>query len=380
MTTTLCRMALSLALTTMVGVGLVPSVSPAPAVAQESVKTAKAAVAAARILVEKGQHEAIRDLLRPYLADDAAALLYVRSGIAVKTANSEDFRLATRLAEAGNLSGARIVGDMLRQGLGVPIDFDRAEAAYRRAIELGDTASRKRLGDLFSQTKRYPEAIAAYSELRDEDPASDRSFTVLSITRGNIADPGELAALVQHLDTLSLTDAAAARAAASIFESGMGVEADKPRAVAYARRAVELGDSKLGLMAAEHCDTCSALEVVRLLKATAKLDDATKTGNALEKPLERGLYADSWEIIARFPPADRTAIADHMLDRFGAESNPVVGLTQSLMQSTGEYDGPLDGMLTSSTLAAVQRYGAARDIPLVWFNPAFVTRLFASAE
>lgn len=380
MTTTLRRMALSLALTAMVSAGLIFSGNLSAPVAQESSEAVKAAVAAAKILAQKGEHQAVRDLLHAYLANDSAALLYVRAGIALKTADSQDFLLATRLAEAGNRSGARIVGDMLRQGLGVTVDFERAEAAYRHAIELGDTASRRRLGDLFQATKRYPEAIATYAELRAEDPVSDRSFTVLSITRGNISDPAELAALVEHLDALSLTDAAAARAAASMFERGAGVEADKPRAVAYARRAVELGDTNLGLMIAQDCDTCSALEVIGLLKATAKLEDVTKTSNALEMPLERGLYADSWEIISRFPPADRTAIAGHMLERFGAVSNPVVGLTQSLMQSNGEYDGTVDGMLTSSTLAAVQRYAAARQITLVSFDPAFVNRLFASAE
>lgn len=380
MTTTLRRMTLSLALTAMVSAGLIYAGNPTTAVAQESADAAKAATAAAKLLAQKGEHQAVRDLLRPFLADDTAALLYVRSGIALKTADSQDFILAARLSEAGNMSGARIVGDMLRQGIGVSVDFDKAEAAYRHAVELGDAASRKRLGDLFTQAKRFPEAIAAYAELRAEDPASDRQYTVLSITRGKIADPTEVAALVEHLDTLTLTDAAAARAAASIFESGMGVEIDKPRAVTYARRAVQLGDTNLGLMAAQDCDTCSALEVVGLLKATAKLEDVAKTSNALEKPLERGLYTDSWEIIARFAPADRTAIASHMLEKFGAVSNPVVGLTQSLMLSNGEYDGDVDGMLTSSTLAAVQRYAAARQITLVQFDPAFVTRLFASAE
>lgn len=379
MTTTLRRMAQSLALTAMVSAGLIFSANLAPAMAQTA-DAAKAAVAAAKLLAEKGEHQAARDLLRPFISDDAAALAYVRAGIALKTADSQDFVLAARLADAGNLSGARIVGDMLRQGIGVTADFDRAEAAYRRAIELGDAASRKRLADLFSQAKRYPEAIAAYAELKAEDPSSDRAFTILSITRGNVTDPVQLAALTEHLDALSLTDAAAARAAASIYESGSGVEIDKARAVDYARRAVQLGDTNLGLMAAQDCDTCSALEVVGLLKATAKLDDVAKTSTALEKPLERGLYADSWEIISRFPPADRTAITAHMLEKFGAVSNPVVALTQSLMQSGGEFDGKVDGMLTSATLAAVQRYAAAREITLVNFDTSFVSRLFASAE
>jgi TPR repeat protein len=373
-------MAQSLALTAMVSAGLIFSTNLAPVLAQQSADAAKAAVAAAKILTENGEHQAVRDLLRPFIADDAAALAFVRAGIALKTADSQDFVLAARLADAGNLSGARIVGDMLRQGIGVTADFERAEAAYRRAIELGDAASRKRLADLFSQAKRYPEAIAAYAELKADDPSSDRAFTILSITRGNVTDTAELAALIEHLDTLSLTDAAAARTAAAIFERGDGVEIDKAKAVTYARRAVQLGDTNLGLMAAQDCDTCTALELVGLLKATAKLDDVEKTSNALVKPLERGFYADSWEIISRFPPADRTAIAAHMLEKFGAVSNPVVALTQSLMLAGGEFDGEVDGMLTSSTLAAVQRYAAAREITLVRFDTAFVGRLFASAE
>ncbi len=377
------RYTAGLALTIMVSAGLTLGTAFAPAMAAEATKpdpaATKAAIAAAQILVSKDEAAAARELLRGYLFDDKAVLIYVRAGLASKATTTEDFELIARLTEAGNLAGARILGDMLRTGAGVAADLPKAEAAYRYAIKLGDTVSRGRLADLLQQMKRYPEAIAAYAELRD-DPRNDVAYTVLSLSRGNLTDPAQVAELVAHLDTLSLTDAGAARAAASMYERGTGVAPDAIKAVTYAKRAVALGDTKLGLMVAEDCDTCTALELVGLLKATAKLDDAEKTGKALEKPLARGLYSDAWEIINRFPPGDRTAIVRHMLNRFGAVSNPVVALTQSLMLASSEYTGGVDGLLTTATLAAVQRYGAARNVALVNFDDALVTALFASAE
>jgi len=373
----------SLALTAMVSAGLMSSLSVTPVVAAGSAQfdpaAIKAAVAAAQILFDKGEHAAARELLRSYVADDKAALLFVRSGLALDAATPEDFALVARLVEDGNRAAPRLMGDMLRTGAGITADLPKAEAAYRYGIGLGDDVSRSRLAALLAQMKRYPEAIAAYAELRD-DPRSDVAYTVLSITQGGITDPSRLAALLEHLDLLSETEASAARAAAAIYERGTGVEPDTAKAVQYARRAVSLGDTRLGLLAAQDCETCSALELVGLLKATARLDDAEKTGKALEKPLARGLYADSWEIISRFPATDRTTIVRHMLQRFGAVSNPVVALTQSLMQSSAEYDGDIDGMLTSATLTAIQRYGAARNVALVNFDDSLVTALFTSAQ
>lgn len=372
-----------IALIAMVSVGLTLPMYASPALAEQTAQqtpaATKAAVAAAQILLESSEHLAARDLLRAYLQDDKAALIYIRSGMALEQTDAEDFALASRLADAGNLAGARIKGDMLRAGLGVPVDYDAAELAYRHAIDLGDTVSARRLADLYSIAKRYPEAIAAYDALRD-NPADEVKFLTLSITRGSITDPAELANLLDRLDQLSLTEAAAARAAAFVYETGKVVPADAARAVTYARRAVALGDVRLGLMAAQDCETCSALEVIGLLKSTKDLADVGKTSIALEKPLARGLYADAWDIVTRFPNEQRMQIVTHMLGRFGAISNPVVGLTQAMMHADAAYDGDLDGMLTSSTLTAIARYGEQRNVQLIRFDDALVTSLFTSTQ
>jgi TPR repeat protein len=382
MNPSLRRLTHALALVGMVSAGLTAFTYWLPAAAQPTVNdpaALKAAVAAAQILYDSREYLPARDLLRSYLADDGAAILYVRSGVALKQSTEQDFALASRLAEAGNIGGARIKGDMLLNGLGVAVDVAAAEAAYREAIALGDTASIRRLANLLTREKRYTEAIPLYADLKD-NPADEVKFITLSVTQGGITDPAAVETLLERLDALSHSEVAAARAAANMYENGQGVPQNSAIAITYARRAVALGDTRLGDMAAQDCDTCSALELVGALKATADLGDAGKTGIALERPLARGLYADAWAVIARFPAEQRTELVRHLITKFGAVSNPVVGLTQAYLQSHSGYDGELDGMLTSTTLSAVERFGAARNIQLVQFDEGLVATLLASAE
>lgn len=346
---------------------------------QHDTQATKAGIAAAQILYDKAEYQAARDLLTSYLADSKAVLIYVRSGLALGIAGEDDFRLIVDLSNAGNPTAARIAGDMLRNGTGTSPDLAAAETLYRRAVALGDRTSKSRLAGLLAQQERFPEAISAYAELID-NPADEVKYVVLSITKGDERDPAKRTALVERLEVLAQTQPAAARAAASIYESGEGVPQDAVKAVVFARRAVALGDTELGLKVAQQCETCSAVELVEMLKATTSLESAEETGRALEKPLARGLYEDAWGIILRFQPSGRTAIVRHVLDRFGAVSNPVVGLTQALMRSRDAYDGKLDGMLSSTTIAAVQRFAAARNMALVQFDDALVTALFADTE
>jgi TPR repeat protein len=382
MTPTLRRLTHALALAGMVSAGITISTYGVPAVAQSAVNdpaALKAAITAAQILYDTREYLPVRDLLRSYLADDKAAILYIRSGIALKQSTEVDFALAGRLTDDGSVAGARLKGDMLLNGLGVAADLAAAEAAYRYAIEMGDPVSIRRLADLLTREKRYIEAIPLYAELK-ENPADEVKFITLSVTQGGITDPVAIGALLERLDAMSQSEVAAARAAANIYENGHGVPQNSGIAITYARRAVALGDTRLGDMAAQDCDTCSALELVGTLKATANLGDATRTGIALERPLARGLYADAWAVISRFPAEQRVELVRHLIDRFGAISNPVVGLTQAYLQSHSGYDGELDGMLTSTTLAAVHRFGAARNIELVRFDDTLVATLLASAE
>ena len=346
---------------------------------QHDAQASKAGIAAAQILYEKAEYQASRDLLRSYLADSKAVLIYVRSGLALGIAGEDDFRLIVDLSNAGNPTAARIAGDMLRNGTGTSADLAAAETLYRRAVALGDRTSKSRLAGLMAQQERFPEAISAYAELTD-NPADEVKYVVLSITKGDEQDPVKWTALVERLEVLAQMQPAAARAAASIYENGEGVSQDPVKAIGFARRAVALGDTELGFKVAQQCETCSAVELIEMLKAATSLGDADKAGILLEKPLTRGLYEDAWGIILRFQPSERTAIVRHILDRFGAVSNPVVGLTQALMRSHDAYDGDVDGMLSSSTIAAIQRFAATRNIALVQFDEALVTALFAETE
>ena len=345
---TLRRLTRSLALAGMVSAGLTASAHLLPTLAQSSISdpaALKAAIAAGQILYDGREYAPVRDLLRSYLADDKAAILYIRSGIALKQSTEVDFALAMRLTDDGNVAGARLKGDMLFNGLGVPADIAAAEAAYRHAMELGDPVSKRRLAELLTRAERYPEAIALLAELRD-NPADEIRYISLSVTQGGIGDPAVVDALLGRLDELSHTELAAARTAATIYENGRGVPQNSSVAITYARRAVALGDTRLGDMAAQDCETCSALELVGMLKATANIGDTGKTGVALEQPLARGLYADSWEVIARFPrrtarrtgPSPARALRRH----FQPGCRPDPGLSGSTRWLRGRHGRHVD--------------------------------------
>jgi tetratricopeptide (TPR) repeat protein len=345
---------------------------------QSAVDAAATAVKAAQMLFEAGQFQTARDLLQPYVNDGRAALIYVRSGLALKVAGAQD--IALMQAQSATSSGAaRVLGDLYRAGAatgGTP-DFVAAEAAYRQALDMGDKASELRLAQMLAQAGRYPEAIAAYQALLDDYPEQEPRYVALAVTRGGITDPAELMPLLERLDVLSETNPLAARTAASVFERGTGVEKDPARAVFYAKRAVALGVTDIGVDAAA-CETCSMLDVVTLLKGTSKLDPEN-TAATLERALAVGLYAESYEIFMRFEPPVREQMLERFVTRFSAVSNPVVGFTQAMLASAGGYGGAVDGQLGPETLRAVGSFARGHGIAVTQFDAPLVSALFDKA-
>lgn len=363
--------------------GVVALTASTPAVlaqsTQSSADATAAAVKAAQVLFEAKQFQTSRDLLEAHLADGRAALIYVRSGLALKIAGPGDVALMEALS-ATSSGAARILGDLHRTGAatdGTP-DFVAAEAAYRRALAMGDKASELRLAQMLAQAGRYAEAIAAYRELLDDFPDQEPRYVALAVTRGGITDPAELTPLLERLDVLSETDPLAARAAASIYEHGTGVETDPARAVFYAKRALALGVTDFGFAAATACETCSMLDVVTLLKGTSK-PDPEKTAATLERALEVGLYADSFEIFMRFDKPVRDQMVTRFVERYSAVSNPVVGLTQAMLANVGAYRGAIDGQLGPETLGAAREYARSNGITLLQFDAPLVAALFDKA-
>lgn len=345
---------------------------------QSPADAAAAAIKAAQVLFDAKEYQTARDLLGAHLGDGRAALIYVRSGLALKVAGPED--IALMQAQSATSSGAaRVLGDLHRAGAatgGTP-DFAAAEAAYRQALAMGDKVSELRLAQTLGQAGRYPEAIQAYRDLLDDFPEQEPRYVALAVTRGGITDPAELTPLLERLDVLSESDPLAARTAASVYERGTGVERDPARAVFYAKRAVALGVTDLGFEA-EACETCSMLDVLALLKGTSKLDPE-KTAATLERALDVGLYAESYEVFMRFDKPVREQMVARFIARYAAVSNPVVGLTQALLADLGAYGGAIDGQLGPETLAAVGQYARSNGIVVVQFDAPLVSALFDKA-
>ncbi len=346
--------------------------------AQSPADATAAAVKAAQVLFDAKEYQTARDLLRSHLEDGRAALIYVRSGLALKTTGPEDVALMKAQAVDSSTAG-RVLGDLYRAGAasgGTP-DFGAAEAAYRQALAMGDKTSELRLAQMLVQAERYPEAVAAYRDLLDDFPDQEPRYVALAVTRGGITDPAELSPLLERLDVLSEVDPLAARTAASVYERGIGVEKDPARAVFYAKRAVALGVTDLGVDAAA-CETCSMLDVVTLLKGTSKLDPE-RTAATLEQALGVGLYAESFEIFMRFDKPIRDQMVARFVERYSAISNPVVGFTQAMLAKVGGYGGAIDGQLGPETLGAVGDYARSNGITLVRFDAPLVAALFDKA-
>ncbi len=338
-----------------------------------------AAVEAAQKLVATGEFQTARNLLHAHLADERAALIYVRAGLSLRAAGPEDVALMQAQSSASAVA-ARVLGDLYRAGAasGGSPDFSAAEAAYRQALAMGDKASKLRIAQMLAQSERYPEAIAAYRELLDDFPEQETRYVALAVTRGGITDPTELTSLLARLDTLSETDPLAARTAASVYERGIGVEPDPARAVFYAKRAVALGATDFGAEVAAACDTCSMLDVVSLLKASSNLDP-DKTAATLEQALGVGLYADSFEIFMRFDKPVRDEMLEQFVARYSAVSNPIVGFTQAMLAGVGGYGGAIDGQLGPETLGAVGAYARSHGITMRQFDAALVAAMFDKA-
>lgn len=370
----------SAAILTVAAAFAVPMSTLAQTSAEDAGAATAAAVKAAQILFQSGEHQAARDLLRSHVADGRAALIFVRSGMALNAADAGDVALMAGLSERGDATAARLLGDLHRTGAaaGGTADLEAAEAAYRRGIELGDKASELRLAQLFSQAARYPEAIAAFEALLDDFPEQESRYLALKLVRGGLTDPAEIAPLLARLDVLSETDALAARTAASIHERGLGVGKDPALAVHYAKRAVALGATDVGIDAA-NCEACSMLDVITLLKGSSVLD-AEKTAATLERAIGVGLYGESFEIFRRFDKPVRDEMAARFVDRYSAISNPVVGFTQAMLAHEGAYGGALDGQLGSATLAAVGSFARAHGISVVQFDTPLVLALFERSE
>lgn len=378
--TGLLKALLSAAILSMAAVLAAPMPTLAQSSATDDRSATSAAVTAAQLLIQGGEYQAARELLRSHVADPRAALIFVRSGIALGVADADDAALMTTLSERGDATASRILGDLQRIGAatGGDPDLAAAEAAYRRGLELGDKASELRLAQLFSQAARYPEAIAAFEALLDDFPEQESRYLTLKLVRGELTNPAEIAPLVARLDALSETDALAARTAATIHERGIGVERDPALAVHYAKRAVSLGATDVGIDAAD-CETCSMLDVVALLKG-ARVLDPKKTAATLERAIGVGLYGESFEIFRRFDKPVRDEMTARFVNRYSAISNPVVGFTQALLAHEGAYRGALDGQLGPATLAAVGSYARSHGITVMQFDMPLVLALFDRSQ
>lgn len=307
-----------------------------------------------------------------------------------------------RAADLGDAASAQIVGDMYRRGTdGLPVNTNEAVHYYEVAVAAGDTRSLMRLGDVYragaGQGLDPARAIEYYTVAAEQN--NGRAYYALAdIYRTSIPVQPELAianykksyeagfkpAIVAlglaYLDgelgtnraaegiaALELGVAAsvedAALELARTYLSGRGVPADPARGLALMEGAVSSGDVRIARNLIRLYTAGAAGVTTNVAAAQSVLQRIgpmlTDGQRQFETLIILAASASSTQQFSALPAifnsleaADKLAVLPRVYE---LNRNAYVYLLQNHLASTGHYTGALNGLMTSSTITAINR-------------------------
>ena len=169
---------------------------------------------------ERGDYATALQLWRP-LADRGYARAQnnlgemYRNGQGVPQDYAEAMRWYRKAADQGNVRGQVNVGAMYRNGQGVPQDYAEAMRWYRKAADQGDAASEYSLGLMYNKgygvRRDYAEAVAWYRK------AAGPGYALVQFNLGAMYNSGQ-GVLQDYVQAHRWLDLAAARFPASQME------------------------------------------------------------------------------------------------------------------------------------------------------------------
>jgi TPR repeat protein len=265
----------------------------------------------------------------------------MRLGDIYRTGAADGLALADAVAwyekagEAGNALAYYRLGEIYRVGLGGTPQRDLAVQNYERAVAGGNTAALMRLARGLLNASLAPgrasEGVALLQKAADEGVSGGALYLAQAQLEGTGTPADTQAGLATLTAAAEGGDVAAARYLIQLYTRGQsGV-----------RR-----------------DVAAARNVLEKLSATAEPAIAAYEG-VIVKTAENAGYA---------PIGDSFAMLDAEMKRsalnrvYAMDRNAYVYLLQRRLEELGLYSGALNGLMTSSTISAINRLCATHDI------------------
>lgn len=206
---------------------------------------AAAQSALGEVLLEQGDAAAVGWLEKAAEHDDAdaqAALAEVyMTGKFAERDHQKARRHASAAARRNHPKALRLLGDIFRYGLGVEADTDTARRQYRRAAELGDMASHKKLltDTALAHREDYEEAKQAALMFQKADREYQNAFAChYGLGRGQ----DYTMARKLYLRAAEMHHRKAQTNLGMMYYNGQGVEADPDQAAYWFEQAANQGD------------------------------------------------------------------------------------------------------------------------------------------
>lgn len=316
-----------------------------------------------------------------------------------------------RAAALGTPSALRAIGDIYRNGNGVTVDLPVAAEKYREAINAGDASSKVRLGQLLVTDMGGAENVSHGLEVLGEAAEGGDRNAMVALANlyrrgdGVRADGQKAIAYFQQAADAGATYGL--RNIGDIYREGKIVRRDLAAAERFYKAALDAGysnavQSLAGLYMSGDYRSKSASDAMALLKQQADAGNpsaarqlffsyAAGRGKSVKKDVSRAeailatykplLKEDEWrQDGAYLLAAGATSVADYRrlaesINDFPSDlrrgaitsirtlnQNAYVYVVQSRLKSSGLYNGPLNGMLTTSTIKAISTLCANKDV------------------
>lgn len=287
---------------------------------------------------------------------------------------AQAIRYFTMAADAGDATAAKQLVAVYRAGTGSPDDTQMLIKYLGISADAGDTGAMRALAAFYLDGEAVPQDLAlAEQYLRTASDAGDSAAGVLL---GRALFDGQIGA-GREAEGISLLQAAfdggaidLAPRLADAYVRARGVDADLPKALGILQTASEAGDAaaKAALLNLYVRGSGRVLQpdlaAARALYET--IPDEQRVGavaaNAALLASHGQSAAEFGSMWTLFAELDATLKARTGAAILRINKNAYVYMLQGVLAERGHYSGDLTGMLTSSTISAINRFCAELDI------------------
>jgi len=251
--------------------------------------------------------------------------LYSR-GLAATLPESQNYELAANLfrqaADRGLPRAKRSLGELYRDGRGVPKDLTEAVRLFRQAADQGDIVAQTDLGGMFADglgvAKNEKEAVKWYRKAAEKNDISGQVALGVMYANGRGVSKNPREAIKWYRAAADQGSGIAQFALGSIFEGGFGdIARNKPIAIEWYTRALQQGfePARVRLTALRNERILSPNEAsANLLSKINRVDPALARAARINADVELEIVVDSngsvktWIVLSGHPLLNESAI------------------------------------------------------------------------